>query len=157
MLNRIFFFSLILMTPIQALAKNQSESNANALQIIPPVRYESLSLTSQSIQSSSAGINITGKDVQFVGLYTQHEFKEPLLYDFPRRYHTIDALLDGKHERHQYLGIFKSESDQPVSGGINTYEAAAVYGYELVNEHNLSLVFGGGIAVGNFSIGNKRK
>ncbi|PLX93965.1 MAG: hypothetical protein C0619_03795 [Desulfuromonas sp.] len=61
-------------------------------------------------------------------------------------------LLDGEKGRHQYLGIFKSESDQPVSGGINTYQTAAVYGYEVIDKPDLSLVLGGGIAVGNFGV-----
>lgn len=152
MFNRIIFYCLLAMYPMTAIAGYHNEATPKDVKIIPIVQYEYLNLTSQSAQSSSAGILVQGADVQFAGLYTQHEFKEPLQYGFPGRYHTIDTLLDGKLGRHQYIGIFKSASDQPVTGDINTFEAAAVYGYEMINKPNLSVVLGGGIAVGNFGI-----
>jgi hypothetical protein len=133
-------------------AENTNGTAPEDMQIVPLAQYEYLDLTSQSIQSFSAGFQIKGTDIQFVGLYTQHVFDEPLLFDFPKRYHTIDILLDGKQDRHQYVAIFKSESDKPVSGGINTYEGALAYGYEMIHDSNLSLVLGGGLAVGNFGI-----
>ncbi|MBF0194926.1 MAG: hypothetical protein HQL71_10215 [Magnetococcales bacterium] len=152
MFNKIFFSCLLVMFPVVSFAQDQSETNLKPVQIVPLVQYENLSLESQNIQSSSAGLQIIGTDVQFIGLYTQHVFKEPLNSGFPRRYHTIDVLLDGKNGRNQYLGIFKSESDKPVSGGIDTYQAAGVYGYEVIQKPNFSFVLGGGLAVGNFGI-----
>lgn len=152
MLNRKICCCLMVMYTMTAFAENQSEAKPAVVQIVPLAQFENLNLTSQSIQSSSAGILINSTDVQFVGLYTQHVFEEPLDYDFPRRYHTIDTLLEVKHGRDQYIGFFKSESDKPVSGGINTYQTAVVYGYEIINKAKMSLVLGGGIAVGNFGI-----
>lgn len=143
---------LLLIYSMAAFAQNQNETDSNAVQIVPLVQYENLSLTSQSVQSASGGLLINGSDFMLVGLYTKHVLKEPLRYGFPRRYHTMEALLDGRKGRHQYLGIFQSESDQPVSGGINTFQAGVVYGYEMIQKRNLSLVSGGGLAVGNFGI-----
>jgi len=152
MLKHMTFLCLIVLCTTTALAGNRNEAEPKAVQTAPLAQYEYLGLTSQSVQSSSAGFLVKGANVQFVGLYTQHVFKEPLKYGFPRRYHSIDTLLDGSRGRHQYIGIFKSESDQPVSGGINTFQAGAAYGYEMVRNPNLSFVFGGGLAVGNFGI-----
>ena len=64
----------------------------------------------------------------------------------------ITQLTDGKKNRHQYLGILKSESDEPMYGGLRTFQAAAVYGYELLKSQNFSLALGGGLAVGSFGI-----
>jgi len=152
MYKQIICFCLLAIYAMTAYAENQNEDNLQAVQVVPLVQYENLTLSSQSIRSSSAGVLINSTDVQFVGLYTQHVFEEPLDYDFPRLYHTIDTLLEMIHGRNQYIGIFKSESDQPVSGGINTYQVAAVYGHEMIHEPNISFVLGGGIALGNFGV-----
>jgi len=152
MFKQVILSCLLVMCAMTALAENHNEDKPKAVQIVPLVQFENLSLTSQQIQSSSVGLLITSENLMFTGLYTQHDFEEPLQYGFPSRYHSIDMLLDGKKDRHQYLGIFKSESDLPVSGGINTYQAAAVYGYEMIRKPNLSVVLGGGLAVGNFGV-----
>ena len=152
MFNRMICSCLLVMYSMMAFAENPHEENSKVLQIVPLLQYENLSLTSQGVQSSSAGLLINGTDFQFVGMYTQHVFKEPLQYGFPQRYHTIDMMLDKRQDRNQYVGIFNSESDQPVSGGINTFQAGALYGYEVIYKPKLSLVLGGGIAVGNFGL-----
>jgi hypothetical protein len=148
----MIFSCLLVMYAVTAFAEAQSEVKPKTVQIVPLVQFENLSLTSQQIQSSSVGLLINSDDLMFTGLYTQHEFDELLQYGFSSRYHSIDMLLDMKNGRHQYLGFFKSDSDQPVSGDINTYQGAAVYGFEMINNPNLSLVLGGGLAVGNFGV-----
>lgn len=152
MFKKIIVTCLLVMSAMTAFAETQDETKPKSVQIVPLVQVEYLSLSSQQIQSSSVGLMINSEDLIFTGLYTEHEFEEPLEYGFPSRYHSIDMLLDGKKGRHQYLGIYKSNSDQPVSGDINTYQAAAVYGYEMIKRQNLSLVLGGGLAVGNFGV-----
>lgn len=152
MKNRILYSLVALLYSITTYADISAEPESSKTQIVPLAQFENLNLTSQQIQSTSVGLLTQSESVMFIGLYTQHVFKNALLHDFPRRYHTIDTLLDAKRGRYQYLGIFKSQSDKPVSGGINTFQAGAVYGYELIKEPNMSLVLGGGIAVGNFGL-----
>jgi len=152
MFKKIIIFILLVVYPIISFADNLNEPKPDDMQIVPLAQFENMILTSQHIESSSGGLLINSEDMMFIGLYTQHQFHEPLQYDFPNRYHTIDMLLDVKDGRDQYLGIFKSQSDKPVSGGINTFQAAAVYGYEMIDEPHLSVVLGGGIAVGNFGV-----
>jgi len=151
----IIIISVILTLAAAASAAENSDSDKEKIKVTPLVQFDYLSLESQSIQSAGAGIVLNNEDVMFVGIYTRHSFEEQLLYDYPDVYHTIDTLLDGKNGRHQYIGIFKSESDRPVSGGLYTYQAAAVYGYEFFKGKSLSLVFGGGLALGDFGIERK--
>lgn len=150
-INMLMLFILLMMATA-AIAENHNREDKDEVKIIPVVQYDYLSLDSQSIQSPGAGIILQSKDVMFVGVYTRHTFGEELSYDYPDVYHTIDTLLDGKSDRHQYLGIFKSESDLPVAGGLHTFQAATVYGYEIIAGNRLSLVLGGGLAVSDFGI-----
>lgn len=137
---------------MQVYAENKESKEPEGVKFVPLFQYDYLSLDDQSINSTSAGLMINSEDVQFIGIYTNHSFNEDLLYDYPQVYHTIDTLLDGKKDRHRYIGIFKSESDKPVTGGLSTYTAASVYGYEIVQEEKFSLVMGGGLALGDFGI-----
>ncbi|MCK4695957.1 MAG: hypothetical protein KAT74_09350 [Candidatus Cloacimonetes bacterium] len=130
----------------------QNEQKRDGVHYIPLLKYDFLSMDSQNIYSPCIGLVIMSEDVMFVGLYTRHSFKEPLLFDYPEVYHSIDILYDAQKNRHQYLGIFKSESDQPVYGGLKTFQTAIAYGYELVQRQNYSLVLGGGLAVSDFGI-----
>jgi len=150
-MKKIITVLLIMLTvSMTALAEENSRKSNDEVNFIPLLKYDYLNLESQNIHSTSAGTVIKSEDVMFVGLYTRHLFKDSLYYDYPEVNHTIDVLLDGKEKRHQYLGILKSESDEPVYSGLRTFQAAAVYGYELYRSRNFSLVLGGGLAVGDF-------
>jgi len=138
-----------------ALAEENTQKSNEEVNFIPLLKYDYLNLGLQNVHSTSAGTVVEGENVMFVGLYTRHLFEDSLLYGYPEVNHTIDLLLDGRKNRHQYLGIFKSESDKPVYGGIMTFQAAFVYGYELLKNKHFSLVLGGGLAVGDFGIERK--
>jgi hypothetical protein len=124
---------------------------------IPMIGYELVSLDSQGIHSATAGGAVMGDEYTFVGLYTRHQFtkdlvpEDPALF-FPSGYHSVDLLFDGGEGRHQLLTLFKSESDRPVYGGLSTFQAAVVYGYEVIAGRNLNLALGGGLAAGDFGI-----
>jgi hypothetical protein len=120
--------------------------------IIPLFQYNFLSLEKQQIRSFSGGGVLQSEDVQCVGLYSRHEIRQPLLYEYPEVLHSVDLLLDGTHGRHQYIAIFKSESDRPVVGGLQTFQSALVYGYEFRPGRGWSIAAGGGLAVSDFGI-----
>lgn len=61
-------------------------------------------------------------------------------------------MADERHARDRYVGFFKNASDRPVVGGARTFQAAAAYGYEVVQLPRFSLVLGGGLAVSDFGI-----
>ncbi|MCF7814620.1 MAG: hypothetical protein K9N40_09085 [Candidatus Cloacimonetes bacterium] len=146
------WISLIIILTLTIPLVAQNEIEEKGINYIPLVKYDFLSLDAQNIHSPGCGLVIMSKNTMFVGLYTQHKFEKSLRLDYPATYHSIDILFDASKGRHQYLGIFKSESDQPVYGGLHTFQASAAYGYELIQKKNLSLVLGGGIAVSDFGI-----
>lgn len=119
---------------------------------VPLAQYDYLSLDSRAIYSPGVGLLIAAGESMFVGLYTRHTVEKTLPADYPDLYHAVELVFDGRTDRHQYLTVFKSESDQPVYGGLHTFQAAAVYGYEVVVRDDLSLALGGGIAVGDFGL-----
>ena len=151
-MKKDLLISLIIIFTLTMPLIAQNEQEKDGVHYIPLMKYDFLSLDSQNIHSPSAGLVVMSDNVLFVGLYTRHSLEEPLLFDYPEVYHSIDVLFDGQKNRHQYLGIFKSESDQPVYGGLITFQTAVAYGYELVQRQNYSLVLGGGLAVSDFGI-----
>jgi hypothetical protein len=72
---------------------------------------------------------------------------------YPSLYHHITAMAERKIKRHQMLGIFRSPSDEPVYGGLRTFQAAFGYGYELVRNNALSLTLGAAVGISDFDIG----
>ncbi len=123
-------------------------TKARAQKITPIVEIENLRLTDQSIQSSSASVLISDENLLFMGQYKQHDFGDPMEHDLPTRYYSIDTLLEVKQEKNQYIGIFKSDSDRPISGGSHTIQAGVAYGREIKKKPDMSLVLGGGLAFG---------
>ncbi|MBI4652435.1 hypothetical protein HY745_14405 [Candidatus Desantisbacteria bacterium] len=152
MLKQVLYLYLIVLYPVVAYCDSSEDVKQNNHLSVPLVQYDDMNLTSHRIQSTSAGLLLNREDVKFTGIYTQHEFNKSLSYDFPNMYHSIDTLLEVKNGRNQYIVILKSDSDQPISGGLSTLQAGAVYGKKLINNSRLSLVLGGGIAIGDFGI-----
>lgn len=127
-------------------------TDSAGVQIIPLAHYQRLSLASQTVHSPGAGVVVGGENLLLVGLYSRHVFERSPAFSYPDTYHSIQLMVDGAHARHRYLGFFKSESDRPVIGGLQTFQMAAVYGYEVVQLPRFSLVLGGGLAVNDFGI-----
>src|SRR6056297_68791 len=118
----------------------------------PLVKYDFASLGSQGIHSPGAGLLLMNDKLMLLGFYTRHAFTEPLQFDYPEVYHSVDLLLDGAEGNHHYLVLFKSEADKPLLGGLASFQTAAVYGYHLLNTEHNSLVLGAGLAVSDFGI-----
>jgi len=152
MKKQIIAFFIFLLVTASSFAKENGNRENNGVNYIPLLKYDYLSLDSQSIHSPGAGLVVQSDDVLFVGLYSRHSIEDPPSFDYPDVYHTIDMLLDGKKNRHQYLGLFKSESDRPVYGGLKTFQGGLFYGYDLLSRGNASLILGGGLAIGDFGI-----
>ncbi len=121
-------------------------------QVLPLLSYDYLSLDDQSIHSPGTGLMVAGENAMAIGLYTLHSMEKAPSDAYPTVYHSLEFVLDGHKGRHTYLAVFKSESDKPVYGGLNTFQSAAVYGYRLLDGTRLSLVLGGGLAVSDFGI-----
>jgi hypothetical protein len=124
----------------------------SGFQAVPLAQYQLISLQSQTVHSPGAGVIVAGESLVLVGLYSRHWFGQDLKFGYPDAYHSIQLMADGRVERHHYLGFLRSDADRPVAGGLHTFQAAAVYGYEVMKLSGFSLVLGGGLAVGEFGI-----
>lgn len=122
------------------------------LSYVPMIGYEILSLDSQHVQSTSLGGAILAPEATFVGLYSYRFFDSEPAPDYPDYYHAMDLLYDALPGRHQIVALLKTESDQPLYGGIKTFQTAAVYGYEVISRPRTTLALGGGIAVADFGL-----
>ncbi len=151
MLSAAILF-LPLSPPIHGEDKND-ESGRN-LSCIPMAMYEGLTLGEQEIYSPGFGLAFAGKDSMTTAFYTAYLFDEPLLFEYPETYHSVDVLFDGKTERGNWLLLFSSSSDEPAYGGLRTFQAAGVYGWKLIEGQRGSLILGGGLAVSDFGIEN---
>ena len=116
------------------------------------VQRDYVDLKEQGIRSSSLGMIANGKSFDLVGLYSEYSFERQLEYGYPANYKSIDLLLDAKVGELQYVSIFKSVSDHPVSGGLSTYQIGATLGYPIVDRSNFSVILGAGFAFGDFDI-----
>jgi hypothetical protein len=72
---------------------------------------------------------------------------------YPNVYHNITSMAERKIKRHQMLGLFRSLSNEPVYGGLRTFQAALGYGYELLRNNSLSLTLGAALGISEFDIG----
>lgn len=129
-----------------------TDEEKNKTDIIPLIAYDYLSLDKQSVHSPGGGIILKNEETMFVNIYQFHKFNHNFQTKSPDKYHTIDSLFDMKKNNHQYLALFKSESDKPIFGGLHTYQTAAAYGYQFFQVESFSFIFGGGFAIGDFGI-----
>jgi hypothetical protein len=152
-------FSFLLICAVH-IVYAQEEPKSGSFSIIPMASSDYVHLDEQAIHSPSLGIGVMAGDYggdfmdihrSFFGvvMYQPVFFKQ---YTGPTAYHQIDVLLDGRIERHQLLGMFQSDSDKPVSGGIHTFQAGVGWGYEIIRNPSVSLIVGVAAAVGDFGI-----
>jgi hypothetical protein len=135
-----------------AAAGEPADQPAQEAQIAALGQYEILALDEQTVHRPGVGALVLSGDDTFVGLYSRPLFRRDLLFDHPDAYHAVDLLYDGRDGRRQLVLLFKSESDRPVAGGWETFQAASVFGYEVVVRPRISLVVGGGLALSDFGI-----
>jgi hypothetical protein len=128
-----------------------------------PLGYDFLRLGEQSVHSLTAGAGFMSGDQnspfteverRFFGLalYQPFFFGEEPLPGVPKQFHQIDAVFDGRMRRHQLLLIFKSAADKPIVGGLNTFQAGAGWGYEVIRRPQVSLILGGALGVSDFGL-----
>ena len=122
---------------------------------IPVGGYEYVALDSQAVQSPGVGTIFLGANSTFSGIYKYNELSEKTPQGYPETFHTIDIMFEAHTDRHQIVSSFLSESDQPVAGGLATFQAAAIYIYQLLKNEELTLSLGLGAAVGDFGIDRK--
>ena len=172
MIKKAKLFFILLCGICAALSAQEPNSSKNPLMIIIPLGYDFMRLEEQTLHSPSAGIGfLLGKEnlpfteveQRFMGmaLYKPFIFTETPEYsvegeqassDLPKLYHQIQAEFDGRIKRHQLLFSFQSSSNEPVIGGLHTFNIGGGWGYELIRQPHVSLILGALVAVSDFGI-----
>lgn len=150
--TRQALFTLITVALVQIELFAAGEEKQDHYNIIPIAAYNYIESGDVSVHSPGAAVAVQNQKNLFVGAYTCTALPEKPYYTDTTLFHSIDFLGDIQDERNQYLLIFKSDSDKPVSGGIHTFALGAAYGYKFVKGSKFSLTAGAGVAVGDFGI-----
>ena len=127
-----------------------------------PLGYDLLRLEEQTVHvpAFGAGFMLGEKDLPFteverrffaLALYQPFFFRETMT-GLPNQFHQIDAIFDGRINRHQLLFIFKSAADKPVAGGLNTFQTGIGWGYEVIRRQWVSLILGAALCISDFGI-----
>lgn len=151
-MNRVLYIRCCLFSIAFLCSVIASVAAEGDTQYLPLAKYDYLSVKDQQINSAGGGLVIVSDRLFFAGIYTYHSFAEQPELSYPEKYQGIELLVDGKINRHGYLAVFKSISDQPVYGGLPTYQGAVAYSYELIAGEHLTLALGAGLAVSDFGI-----
>jgi hypothetical protein len=146
------YFTTFIAVILTVIGITSTCEGGESAQYLPVAVYENLTLDSRRINSYGAGLIRLADDSMLVGTYTHHKLHKAPSFDYPKDYHSIDFLYEKTREDGQLIALFKSESDEPVTGGYDTFQAALVYGFELYDQKDLNVIFGGGLAVSDFGI-----
>ena len=156
---RSIFWGLFMLMAITGLYAEDSEKEWT---LTPFLNYEYLSFQGQNVHSPGGGILFTKGNLDpplseepnsllIAGIYKQY-FIQNEQDAYPGLFHSINLMIEKKFNRHLFLGLFISESDKPLYGGIRTFIAGPGYGYEFIRTENVSLTLGMGIGVGDFGM-----
>ncbi|MDR2662262.1 MAG: hypothetical protein LBC31_04620 [Treponema sp.] len=148
---------------IPAVYGQEREKKTDPFVFFLPVGYDLLVLEEQTLHSpvGGAGFLVGEQDLPFdrierrlMGLAAYQSFiftREPFPGS-PKTLHQIGGVFDARVKRHQILALFGANSDKPLFGGINTFQFAAGYGYEIVRRPRVSLILGAMLGVKDFGI-----
>lgn len=114
--------------------------------------YEYLATGDITFHAPGAGVLVLGTNTTIVGQYRRQMLGKNIGFYDDDCFHAINLMYDTRNDRHRVLSLFSSSSDRPVAGGRQTFQAATVYGYEVVQQPRTSIVLGGGLAVSDFGI-----
>lgn len=121
--------------------------------VVPMARYEQYALEGQDIYRPTVGLEIASPDresYQVTAAYSLHRLGDGKAE--PEVFHVVDLAASRKSGRHQVLGLFLSESDEPVAGGLETFQAGAGYTYDAIRGERQTLSLGAGLAVGGLGL-----
>ncbi len=153
--KRIAVAALALFAQMAARAPAASADEGDRISYYPLAQYEQLFLEDRPVISPAVGLIAQSDESDAflaVLVYAAHFYGGGLDAGYPDLSHAVNGFFDAKSGRHEWIGVIKTESDLPVAGGLATFTIGGVYGYQVVSRNGLSLVLGGGFAVGDFGL-----
>lgn len=123
--------------------------------LAPMGQYQFWEMGNMQIHSPGGGFlmqQIADNDnfLNVMGFYTRHQVSEELITGGGAVFHKFSGVVNWKHEAHEALALVKSESDQPFTGGLRTFNAGVAYGKTWFEGQHYSLLLGGGVIAGEF-------
>ncbi|POQ98995.1 hypothetical protein AU468_11440 [Alkalispirochaeta sphaeroplastigenens] len=109
-------------------------------------------MSDQTLHSPGGGLVFLAQDHLLAGTYSRTTWSTAPGTRDSTDYHTLELFYDGARREHRYLTVLQSASDEPIHGGWDTFQAAALYGYEVYTSPTTSLVLGGGLGISDFGI-----
>lgn len=120
--------------------------------IIPMAAYAYVSLDEQSIHTPGIALAVQNDTKTYIATYQYTSLNEDPLFGVPKLYHAINFLGDLHSGPWNTLLIFRSESDEPITGGLRTFQMGGAFGYDFLFSRKSSLIFGMGLAGGDFGV-----
>lgn len=150
----LFFITGITLSGLESRENEASERSDNT-DIIPLFVYNRISLEEQKLSGLGGGIIVMSEteESEFMAalILSRHTLDKELLYDYPESFDNAEFVLQKKINRYQFFSIFQSCSDEPVTGGLNTFAFLTGCGYEIIKNKNHSLYLGASIAVSDWT------
>ncbi len=143
--KRFFLLCFLSLTATSAMAEEKN-------MYIPLGEYEYVTLESRTVQSPSLGAMVIGEDFLISGIYKYGSFIDESPQGYPGHYHSIDTMFETHWGKHQVLSSFKTESDEPFTGGWATLQATGIYNYQVMKGKKLNVRLGLGASLGDFGI-----
>jgi hypothetical protein len=152
---------VLVFIPLLGFAEDRDDKDYS---IIPLATYEFVSVDNQRYHAPGGGLVFMRgdqsppaekeRDSLMLAAFYQTYLLGENQGGYPDLYHNVTAMAEKKIKRHQLLGLFRSPSNEPVYGGLRTFQAALGYGYELVRNDSVSLTLGAALGISEFDIGD---
>jgi hypothetical protein len=149
-------FLLILTTVFLCMGQVYSQSDEQQGMLLAPMgQYQFWEMGSMQIHSPGGGFSVQQKAdddnfLNILGFYTRHQVSEELITGGAMVFHKISGVVTWKHDAHEVIALVKSESDQPFTGGLRTFNAGVAYGKTWFEGQHYSLLLGAGVIAGEF-------
>ncbi|MDR1149146.1 MAG: hypothetical protein LBK66_11000 [Spirochaetaceae bacterium] len=113
----------------------------------PIFSYKTISFDNITFHNPTGGLSVIRMNPVSKNLFSVTAMYSAALINgiennYPDLYHNIILSLNGKINRHSFLGAFVANTDEPVYGGLHTFNAFAGYTYDLVNWPHFSMDVG---------------
>jgi hypothetical protein len=139
-----------------------ADENESGLSIVPMVNYEFVSLENRQYHSSGGGLTVLNGDwdisisekydTLMIGAFYKSYILSDFMPDYSKIYHDIAFIVERRIDTHLIQGIFRTNSDEPVYGGIHTTYSSIGYGYELIRKENVNFTLGLALGTSDFDI-----
>ncbi|MDR3172502.1 MAG: hypothetical protein LBU17_12940 [Treponema sp.] len=150
-MKRLYVLIVLIYISSACFAQDADAKAKTDLMIIPQLSYEYLNLTEQQFHAPEEGLIFVHNDEEKL-LLVQVSAKQYFMGQDNQAghggpYHDDTLMFVKKVKPHLFMALLDTGSNEPVYGGLRTFEVGLGYGYELIHNDHHSLTLGGALAV----------